>query len=66
MTSIMTALDLGEPEITITPCGAVDLDTARRYADLGVHRLTLQPQSTEEAAVDDLIGSAGDTLIDRV
>jgi hypothetical protein len=33
------APELGELEITVNPSGVVDLDTARRYADLGVHRL---------------------------
>lgn len=32
---------LGELEISITPPGPVDLDTARRYEDLGVERLVL-------------------------
>jgi probable F420-dependent oxidoreductase len=35
---------LGPLEITITPPpGSVDRDSARRYAALGVHRLTIQP-----------------------
>lgn len=33
---------LGDLEITITPPGDVERDTARRYEDLGVHRLSLQ------------------------
>jgi len=32
---------LGRLEITVTPAGALDLDTARRYAALGVDRLVL-------------------------
>ena len=32
---------LGPLEITITPPGPIDADTARRYEDLGVHRLVL-------------------------
>jgi probable F420-dependent oxidoreductase len=31
-------------EISITPRGALDRDLARRYADLGVHRLILPPR----------------------
>ena len=50
-------------EITVTPRGAIDLDTARRYADLGVHRRVLQPPSMDGSAMDELITSAGDTLI---
>jgi probable F420-dependent oxidoreductase len=58
---------LGELEITITPPpGTVDLDTARRYADMGVHRLAIQPHTTEGSAIDELITSVGDTLIGRV
>ncbi len=57
---------LGELEITITPPGLPDLDTARRYADLGVHRLTLHPFTMEGSGIDDLITSASDTLIGRL
>jgi probable F420-dependent oxidoreductase len=57
---------LGALEITITPPGPLDLDTARRYADLGVHRLTVQPQSTADAAIDDLIASVGEKLTGQV
>ena len=57
---------LGELEITITPPGVPDLDTARRYADLGVHRLAIQPHTMEGRAMDELIATAGETLIGRV
>ena len=57
---------LGSLEITITPPRMVDLDTARRYADLGVHRLAIQPPSMVGTAMDDLIREVGDTLIGRV
>lgn len=57
--------ELGELEITIT-VGAVDLDTARRYADLGVHRLAFQPPTMDGTAMDELIGTVGDTLAGRV
>jgi probable F420-dependent oxidoreductase len=33
---------LGHLEITITPPGDIDRETARKYKDLGVHRLSLQ------------------------
>jgi probable F420-dependent oxidoreductase len=56
---------LGELEITITPPGAVDIDLARRYADVGVHRLAMQPRTMEGSAMDDLIARAGDTLVGR-
>lgn len=56
---------LGELEITITPPGTPDLDTARRYAELGVHRLTVQPPAFDGAAMDELIATASETLIGR-
>lgn len=58
--------ELGELEITVTPSGPVDLDTARRYADLGVHRLVHQPDTMDGTAIDELIASLGDTLVGRV
>jgi alkanesulfonate monooxygenase SsuD/methylene tetrahydromethanopterin reductase-like flavin-dependent oxidoreductase (luciferase family) len=51
-------LDLGELRITITPTpGPIDRDTVRRFADLGVHRLVVQPESTEGPAMERLIAS---------
>ncbi|MEU7748114.1 TIGR03619 family F420-dependent LLM class oxidoreductase [Nonomuraea sp. NPDC049158] len=42
---------LSELEITITPPpGPVDRETARRYAALGVHRLTIQPLDADMEA----------------
>lgn len=58
--------ELGDLEITITPPGTLDADTARRYADVGVHRLCLHPAGTEPADMDRLIDTAADTLIGRV
>ncbi len=58
--------ELGELEITITPPGLVDVDTARRYADVGVHRLVLQPHTMAGSAMDELITTVGDTLVGRV
>ena len=58
--------DLGALEITITPPHLPDLDTARRYADLGVHRLALQPPSMQSTAIDELVETAGATLIGRI
>jgi hypothetical protein len=55
---------LGELEITITPPGPVDPATARRYADLGVHRLALR--SASAAGVEELIRSVGETLVGRL
>jgi probable F420-dependent oxidoreductase len=58
--------ELGELEITITPPDVVDVDTARRYADAGVHRLVFQPHTMDGSAMDELIDSVGSTLIGRV
>jgi probable F420-dependent oxidoreductase len=58
--------ELGDLEITITPPGQIDLDTARQYAALGVHRLALQPTATDAANMDTLITVAGDTLIGQI
>jgi probable F420-dependent oxidoreductase len=58
--------DLGELEITITPPGTSDLETTRRYAELGVHRLAVQPSTAQGEAMDELISEVGETLIGRV
>jgi probable F420-dependent oxidoreductase len=57
---------LGDLEITIAPPGPVDLDTARRYADLGAHRLVIPPRSADGSDMEQLIRSVGDTLVGRV
>jgi probable F420-dependent oxidoreductase len=57
---------LGDLEITITPPGAVDVPTARRYADLGVHRLVLQPSTEDGSDMEELIRFAGQALIGRI
>ena len=57
---------LGELEITITPPGRIDLDTARRYADLGVHRLVIQPGTEDGSDMEEVIDSAAATLIGRL
>jgi len=57
---------LGALEITITPRGIPDADTARRYAALGVHRLAIQPPTMDGEAIDELIETIGDTLVGRI
>ncbi len=54
---------LGELEVTITPPGPVTVEIARRYAEIGVSRLLLQPHTMDGSAMDELITTAGDTLI---
>jgi probable F420-dependent oxidoreductase len=58
--------ELGPLEITVTPHGIVDADTARRYADLGVDRLVLQPPTLDGSAMDDLIAFIGDALVGQI
>jgi probable F420-dependent oxidoreductase len=58
--------ELGELEITITPTAVPDVETALRYAELGVHRLALQPHTMDGTAIDELIERVGDTLIGRL
>lgn len=59
-------VELGELEISITPPGMVDVEMARRYAEIGAHRLVLQPPTMDKSAMDDLIRRAAETLIDHV
>jgi probable F420-dependent oxidoreductase len=54
---------LGELEITITPPEVPDPDTVRRYADLGVGRLVIQPHTMGGTAIEELITTIGDTLV---
>ncbi len=58
--------NLGELEITITPPGPVDIETAQRYADLGVHRLVIQSLTTDGSDTEALVQSVGETLVGRV
>jgi hypothetical protein len=50
---------LGGLEITITLRPPVDLSSARRYEELGVHRLLVQPSSLDGSDVDQLIHDLG-------
>jgi probable F420-dependent oxidoreductase len=58
--------ELGELEITVTPPEVPDVETARQYADVGVHRLLVQPHTTAGSAMDELITVIGETLIGKV
>ncbi len=58
--------ELGELEISLTPPEVVTAETARRYAEIGVHRLVLQPPVMDGAALDDLIKQVADTLIGHI
>jgi alkanesulfonate monooxygenase SsuD/methylene tetrahydromethanopterin reductase-like flavin-dependent oxidoreductase (luciferase family) len=59
-------VELGELEITVAPKERVEVDVARRYADLGVHRLMLRPARPGSTALDEVIASTGDDLAGRV
>jgi len=54
---------LGELEISITPRGPLDLDTVKRFADLGVHRLIPYWPFPTEAALRERIARFGDEVI---
>jgi probable F420-dependent oxidoreductase len=56
---------LGDLEITVTPPGPITVEIARRYAEIGVSRLLLQPHTMDGSAMDELIETAGDTLIGK-
>jgi probable F420-dependent oxidoreductase len=54
-------------EISITPpAGALSLETAQRYADLGVDRLVVEPHRMDGTEIDDLMSQLADTLIGRI
>lgn len=67
---------LGELEISVTPMGNMDLDTAKRFADLGVDRLILLSptksdkelfsMTTTEQELTDYVKQIGDTVLGRV
>ena len=55
--------DLGELEISVTPRGTPDRETALRFAELGVHRLIVMPRrELDEAALVDYVTRVGETL----
>jgi probable F420-dependent oxidoreductase len=52
-------------EISITPKGELDLDLARRYADLGVARLIISPRARDVSEMLATVDRAGRELIGR-
>lgn len=59
--------ELGDLEISVTPRGPVDATTAARYAELGVHRLIMQPHySLDEAGLVRYVTGIGERLIGRI
>jgi hypothetical protein len=67
--------ELGELEISTGPGVRLDLDTIKRFADLGVHRLILLPRRASDAELlslrlsegdmVDFVKQTGDTLVGR-
>jgi probable F420-dependent oxidoreductase len=57
---------LGPLEISITPRGPLDLDTVKRFADMGVHRLIPYWPFPNEAALRDRIARFGDEVIAKL
>jgi probable F420-dependent oxidoreductase len=55
-----------ELEISVTPRGKIDRDTAKRFADLGVGRLILLPQGQQEAQLLDQVHAVSRDLIGKV
>ncbi len=53
-------------EISITPRIKVDRDTAKRFEDLGVHRLILLPRAEQEAAILAMVSETARDLIGKV
>ena len=55
--------ELGELEISVTPRGPLDLDTVRRFADAGVHRLVPYWPFPTESALRERIARFADEVI---
>jgi probable F420-dependent oxidoreductase len=55
-----------ELEISVTPRGKIDRDTAKRFADLGVSRLILLPQGQQEANLLEQVREVSRDLIGKV
>src|SRR5487761_617277 len=55
-----------EIEISVTPRGKVDLDSARRFAEAGVHRLILLQSGNNEASTLTQGGAVGRDLVGKV
>ena len=57
---------LGELEISVTPRGPLDLDTVKRFAELGVHRLIPYWPFPSETALRERIARFGDEVIAKL
>jgi probable F420-dependent oxidoreductase len=57
---------LEDLEISVSPRGAVDLEMAKQFADLGVSRLILLQRGTDEAGALAQVADVGRSLIGKV
>lgn len=55
-----------EIEISVTPRGKIDLDAARRFAEVGVHRLILLQSGNNQASILTQVSEVGRDLIGKV
>jgi probable F420-dependent oxidoreductase len=55
-----------ELEISVAPRGRIDADSAKRFADAGVHRLVLLHRANDERGLLEFIGTTGRELIGKV
>jgi probable F420-dependent oxidoreductase len=53
-------------EISVCPRGAIDQDTAKRFADAGVHRLILLHRAKDQAGILSMIDETRERLIGRM
>jgi probable F420-dependent oxidoreductase len=53
-------------EISVTPRGRVDLEAAKRFAELGVHRLIMLHRARDEQELLKFVGDAGRDLVSKV
>jgi probable F420-dependent oxidoreductase len=59
--------ELGPLQISVTPRGRIDEESARAYADLGVHRLIVTPPRAADAAgLERFIADIAGTVIGKV
>jgi probable F420-dependent oxidoreductase len=54
-----------ELEISVTPRGRIDLETVRKFAQLGVHRLVLASRAGDEAGCLKFVSEVGRNLVAR-
>lgn len=57
---------LGPIEVSVTPPPSLDLDTARRYRDLGVERLVLLPLAADAEGLVAFVEQAGEALVRKL